>query len=196
MPVQPHHKAIIFDCDGTLADTMPAHYVAWIETLKRFKIEHLLPHERFMSLGGVPPTQILRMLATEGGVEMDAGVVAVEKEEVFLTVATDIRPIEPVLAIAREYRGKLPMAVASGGHRNVVLHTLDALGIRDWFDTIVTADDVTHPKPDPEPFLKCATILGVEPRDCIVFEDGEPGMVAARAAGMDLIDVRDLEQSR
>lgn len=188
--VRPHHQALVFDCDGTLADTMPAHYVAWIATLRRFALDHLLPHERFMAMGGVPATQLLRLLAAEGGVEMDAPAVAIEKEAEYLRVATDIRPIERVLAIARSYRGRLPLAVATGGHRNVVEHTLSAIGVLDWFDAIVTADDVTHPKPAPEPFLRCAELMRVDPTRCLAFEDADPGIEAARAAGMDVVDVR------
>lgn len=190
--IEAHHKALVFDCDGTLADTMPVHYEAWIATLKRYALDHLFPHDRFMSLGGVPAVRILEELSREGGVAMDCRAVSLEKERAYIEAASNVCPIEPVLAIARDNRGKLPMAVATGGHRDVAEHTLGAIGVLDWFDAVVSADDVTHPKPHPETFLKCAQAMGVSPQVCLAFEDAEPGLAAARAAGMDVVDVRRL----
>lgn len=190
--IQPHHKALIFDCDGTLADSMPAHYTAWLATLRRYGLDHLLPHERFLSWGGRPAMRILGQLAREGGVELDAHAVSIEKEQAYIDFAQDIRAIEPVLAIARRFRGRLPMAVATGSRRNAVMKTLSVIGAADWFDAIIASDDVTHHKPHPETFLRAAEAVGVAPGSCLAFEDGEPGLVAARAAGMDVIDVRDM----
>jgi HAD superfamily hydrolase (TIGR01509 family) len=190
--IQPHHQALVFDCDGTLADSMPVHWIAWNQTLRKHQLDHLLPHERFMNLGGVPARRIFETIAAEAGVTIDAHALALEKYEVYYANVDKIAPIEPVLQIARAYRGRLPMAVATGSTRRGVTSTLNAIAALDWFDAIVTAEDVSHPKPHPETYLKAAALLGVDPKHCLAFEDAEPGLVSARAAGMQVIDIRDL----
>ncbi|MEM8739298.1 MAG: HAD family phosphatase [Planctomycetota bacterium] len=187
--IEPHHRALIFDCDGTLADSMPVHWIAWNTTLQRHGLDHLLPHERFMSLGGVPAVQIFEMLAEESGCELDPEQLTREKYEAYFDHADQIVRIDAVAAVALEQHGKLPMAVATGSTRKGVQRTLSAIGMLDHFEATVSADDVTHPKPHPETFLKAAELLGVEPQACLAFEDAEPGLVAARAAGMEVIDV-------
>jgi beta-phosphoglucomutase family hydrolase len=180
---------LIFDCDGTLADTMPVHYKAWTAMLGRFNIP--FPEPRFYAMGGMPTAQIIRVLAADAGVVVtDVDAMVHEKEQGFLTYLDAITPIEPVLAIAAAYRGKLPIAVASGGYRDTITRTLDRLAIREWFDAMVTAEDTARHKPDPDVFLEAARRLKVEPTACVVFEDTDIGLEAARRAGMQGVDVR------
>jgi beta-phosphoglucomutase-like phosphatase (HAD superfamily) len=113
-----------------------------------------------------------------------------EKESAFLDFLAEVRPVEPVYRIAEAYRGRLPMAVASGGYGEVVRKTLDAIGVRGWFGAVVTAEDTARHKPDPDVFLEAARRLGVEPAGCVVFEDTDIGLEAARRAGMHRVDVR------
>lgn len=182
-------RGLIFDCDGTLADTMPAHYRAWLAMLGRYCIP--FPEERFYALGGMPTAQIIRLLAAEIGVAVtDVAAMVREKEEGFLQHLAAITPIEPVVAIAAAHRGKLPIAVASGGYRDTISRTLDHLAIRTWFDALVTAEDTPRHKPEPDVFLEAARRLEVDAAGCIVFEDTDIGLEAARRAGMASVDVR------
>jgi HAD superfamily hydrolase (TIGR01509 family) len=180
---------LIFDCDGTLADTMPAHYKAWLAMLGRFNIP--FPEPRFYAMGGMPTASIIRALAGDAGVIVtDVEAMVLEKEQTFLTFLDAVVPIEPVVTIASTHRGKLPIAVASGGYRDTITRTLDQIGIRDWFDAMVTAEDTARHKPDPDVFLEAAKRLNVEAAKCVVFEDTDIGLEAARRAGMHGIDVR------
>ena len=183
-------KALIFDCDGTLADSMPAHYRTWKEALARHGIP--LTRKRFYALGGVPATEVVRILSDEAGVEVDCRRVGREKDELFLKKAGPIKPVSAVAEVARRNRGKVPMAVATGNVRALATSTLERIGMEDWFDTLVTSEDVERGKPHPDIFLEAARRLGVEPSDCLVYEDSDLGVTAARRAGMDYVDVREL----
>jgi beta-phosphoglucomutase-like phosphatase (HAD superfamily) len=155
----PDTTGLIFDCDGTLADTMPAHYRAWLAMLGRFNIS--FPEPRFYAMGGMPTASIIRILAAEVGVVVtDVDAMVHEKEHRFLEHLGAITRIEPVLSIAAAHRGKLPLAVASGGYRDTITRTLDRLAIRDWFDALVTAEDTPRHKPEPDVFLEAARRLG------------------------------------
>ena len=184
-------RALIFDCDGTLADSMPLHWRAWDAVCKRNGIE--LPEERFYKLGGVPSQKILAMLKQEQGLSFDPAEISRQKEEAYLPLMAEVKLIEPVAAIAREHVGKLPMAVATGGRAKYIRPLLEGLGISDWFQAIVTSDDVKNHKPAPDTFLKAAALLGVPPEDCRAFEDTDLGMEAIRAAHMDAVDVRTID---
>ncbi len=184
------HQALIFDCDGTLTDSMPLHYVAWQQTLQRYGIE--FPEERFYAMGGVPTDKIISILCQEQAIVGDVVKIAAEKEAAFLTTLADVTANEPVCAIARRHHGKLPMAVASGGIRAVVVDQLVKIDMHDYFATVVAAEDTLHHKPEPDVFLEAARRLGVEPGRCVVFEDTDIGLLAAHRAGMDSVDVRTL----
>lgn len=187
--VPPGITGLIFDCDGTLADTMPSHYLAWTTTLGRYGIS--FPEWRFYQLGGVPTAKIIRILADEHAITIpDLDAVVHEKEQAFLTYLNHVRPITPVVSIASLNRGRMPMAVASGGYRNVVTQTLQHIGVADWFLTMVCAEDTARHKPEPDVFLEAARRIGCEPATCVVFEDTDIGLEAARRAGMLGIDVR------
>ena len=176
----------IFDCDGTLADTMPLHYQAW----KRIVGELGSPfsEDLFYELGGRPTEQIFELLRDEHGLRVsDANDAAERKEEYFLEMIHQVKPIEPVLEIAKRLHTTVPMAVASGGYRKYVELTLDAIGVRGLFEAVVCAEDYKRGKPFPDPFLEAAHRLKVAASDCLVFEDSPLGVQAAQAAGMECV---------
>ena len=181
-------QAIIFDCDGTLVDSMPVHFLAWHETMTRYGIQ--FPEDRFYSLGGMPTHRIIEMLAVEQGIELDADLVAIEKEQAFLTRIDLLVPIESVVRIALQNRGIKPIAVAGGGFREIIMKQLHQVEMSDWFDVIVSAEDTLLHKPEPDVFLEAARRLGVEPASCLVFEDADLGVEAANRANMPCIDIR------
>lgn len=174
--------AYIFDCDGTLADTMPTHYRAWQTALG----EHAekFPEAVFYELGGVPTARIVELINERHDLSLPVDETVAIKEAIFLELSSEVAAIEPVVAIAKAFAGQKPMAVASGGHRRIVLSTLRALGIVDLFKAIVTSEDYKRGKPSPDPFLEAALRLGVQPEQCLVFEDTATGIAAATAAGM------------
>ena len=187
-------KGIIFDCDGTLADTMPLHWRAWQAIAQRHRLH--FPEERFYELGGVPTRDILKMLAREQGVPIDHIAVAHEKENEYLPLLHQVEPVNAVVGVAREYYGKIPMAVASGGTKKIITQVLEHLSIVKLFDAIVTSEDVRRQKPAPDIFLEAARRIGVPPKFCRAYEDTELGLEAIRAAGMEAVDVRDLLAER
>jgi beta-phosphoglucomutase family hydrolase len=183
-------KGLIFDCDGTLANTMPLHWRAWQAITARHGIH--FPEDRFYALGGVPTRDILAALREEQRLEIDPLLVAKEKEEEYLKFMTQVGPIHEVVIIAKDHAGKVPMAVASGGSRHVINDVLRKLEIRDLFAAVVTSEDVTRQKPAPDIFLEAARRIGVAPQFCRAYEDTDLGMQAIRSAGMDAVDVREL----
>ena len=187
-------KGIIFDCDGTLADTMPLHWRAWQAVANRHRLH--FPEDRFYELGGVPTRDILKMLSQEQGVPIDHIAVAHEKESEYLPLLHQVEPVNAVVAVAREHHGKIPMAVASGGTRKIITQVLEHLGIVKLFEAIVTSEDVTRQKPAPDIFLEAARRIGVPPQLCRAYEDTELGLQAIRAAGMEAVDVRELLAKR
>ena len=185
----PNTAGLIFDCDGTLADTMPVHYRAWTTVLGKYGIS--FTQERFYSLGGMPTAKIIPILSLESGVPViDVPAMTHEKENMFLTLLHTIQPIRTVYDIALSHRGKMPMAVASGGYRRIVEKTLAHIQTDGWFDSVVCAEDTPRHKPEPDVFLEAARRLGVDPKLCVVFEDTEIGLEAARLAGATAVDVR------
>jgi HAD superfamily hydrolase (TIGR01509 family) len=185
-------KALIFDCDGTLADTMPLHWRAWQVVTARYRLN--FPEERFYSLGGVPSRDILKMLGQEQGREFDPLAVSKEKEAAYIPFLPQVQEVEVVVKIAREHYGIIPMAVASGGIQAHINEVLTHLGIRHLFQAVVTSEDVTRQKPAPDIFLEAARCLGVDPKFCRAYEDTDLGLEAIRAAGMDAVDVRPLRK--
>ena len=182
------HDALLFDCDGTLADTMPAHYRAWLHVTEAHGIA--FDEDRFYSMGGRPTRDIVATLARERGIEIDVDQAARMKEASFLAQLDRIEAIDPVVDVVLRSRGRVPMAVVTGGYRNVCLQILEQVGIADCFDTIVASEDTSKHKPDPDPFLEAARRLGARPERCVVWEDSDLGIAAARAGGMQWIDVR------
>lgn len=183
-------KGIVFDCDGTLADTMPLHWKAWSTITQKHGLH--FPEQRFYALGGVPSRDILAMLCKEQGLDLDCLAVAKEKEDAYMPFLPEVQPIAVVVAVAEANHGRLPMAVASGGIKHVIEQVLEHLKIRHYFDAIVTSEDVKRQKPAPDIFLEAARRIGVAPEHCRAYEDTDLGMQAIRSAGMEAIDVREL----
>jgi HAD superfamily hydrolase (TIGR01509 family) len=178
-------RAYIFDCDGTLADTMPLHYQAWLEAVGRFGCD--FPEHLFYSLGGVPAPGVVEFLNARYGLAMPVVSTAAYKEERFEALIPEVRPIPEVIAFMESLGGRYPMAVGSGGLKPLVLATLDVLGIRAQFQAVVTYEDVEYGKPAPDTYLEAARQLGVDPAGCLVFEDTPLGIQSAVAAGMQTV---------
>ncbi len=185
-------QGLIFDCDGTLADTMPLHWHAWQMITQRHNLH--FPEDRFYSLGGVPSRDILKMLAAEQGRSLDHIAVAHEKENAYLPLMAQVEPIHAVVEIARANFGKIPLAVASGGTQKIIGDVLEHLKIRHFFAAVVTSEMVKRQKPAPDIFLEAARRIGVAPGFCRAYEDTDLGLQAIRAAGMDAVDVRTLRE--
>ncbi len=181
IPAGPFH-AYLFDCDGTIVDSMPLHYLAW----KRIFGEHGcdFPEEKHYSWGGMPTEEIIATLNVEQGLAMDPVEVALQKEEYYYEILHQLQAVPEVLEHIEATHGTIPFAVVSGGTRDSVTRSLNALGILDKFDTLVCAGEYENSKPHPEPYLMAAKLLGVAPERCLVFEDTEIGIRAATAAGM------------
>jgi HAD superfamily hydrolase (TIGR01509 family) len=179
----------IFDCDGTLVDTMPLHFRAWNEAMKRAGLPGELSEELFYSLGGMPTRKVAQVMAAHYKLTIDVDRVFHQKEALFLEMQSELRVIKPVVDFARRLHGRAPMSVASGGPRPVVVKTLELMGLAELFPVVVTPEDVTHGKPAPDLFLLAAKKMGVAPEKCLVFEDAEPGFRAAEAAGMKWVPV-------
>jgi HAD superfamily hydrolase (TIGR01509 family) len=190
MKLPAHIKGLVFDCDGTLADTMPLHWRAWQMITQRHNLH--FPQDRFYAYGGVPSRDILKLLAEEQGRSLDHIAVAHEKEETYLQTLAQVGPIDAVVEIATENFGKIPMAVASGGTQKIIVQVLEHLKIRHLFNAIVTSEMVVNQKPAPDIFLEAARLIGVGPKFCRAYEDTDLGMQAIRSAGMDVVDVREL----
>ena len=180
-------KAYLFDCDGTIVDSMPLHYVAWSRALGEHGCP--FPEERFYAWGGMPVRAIISALNEEHGLNMPVEQVAHTKEQYYTEMIEDLQAIPEVLAHIEDQHGRIPFAVVSGSTRDSVETSLGVLGLLDRFDTFVCAGDYAKGKPDPEPFLTAARKLGVAPEDCLVFEDAETGVAAAKAAGMAVVKV-------
>lgn len=187
-------QAVIFDCDGTLVDSMPVHYLAWHRTMTEVGLE--FAEDRFYALGGMPTHRIIEMLAHEQKVMVDPHATAQRKEQAFLELIHLLEPISIVLDVADRLRGKKPIGVASGGFRDVIQKQLLHIGVADWFDVLVSAEDTQRHKPEPDVFLETAKRLNIPPERCLVFEDADLGIEAARRAGMPYIDVREHFQSK
>lgn len=184
------YAGYIFDLDGTLIHSMPAHFRAWTDGLRGAGFPHEFSEDHFYSLGGVPTGRIVEMLNEKHGLRLDPAAVAHAKEEIYFTLLDEVAAIEPVVAFARKKHAEgKPLAVASGGMRHVVARALESHGLRVLFPVVVTPEDVAHGKPAPDMFLLAARRMGVPPRECLVFEDAEMGIRAAVAAGMDYVVV-------
>ncbi|MBX7185498.1 MAG: HAD family phosphatase [Vicinamibacteria bacterium] len=183
-------EGYIFDCDGTLVDTMPLHFRAWERAMQLSGLQGRLSEELFYSMGGMPTRKVAQVLATHYGLTIDVEHVFHRKEALFLEMQDEMTVIDPVVDFARSLHGRAPMSVASGGPKPVVRKTLELMGLESLFPVIVTPEDVTHGKPSPEMFLLAASLMGVRPERCLVFEDAVPGFEAAEAAGMKHVVVR------
>ena len=179
---------MIFDLDGTIADTMPIHYIAWRDTAARYGID--FPEKLFYDLAGVTLYAIARTLNEISGKNVDPVEMGDAKEAEYEQCLWKAKPITPVVEIIKQYYGKIPMSVGTGGNSRLARKTLEAMGVSQLIDIIVASDNIQNPKPHPETFLRCAELMGIKPEDCQVFEDGALGIQAAQTAGMKVTDVR------
>ena len=190
--IPPHIKGLVFDCDGTIADTMPLHYQAWVQALREHRAE--FPEAMFYEMAGIPTVRIIELLNERHGYRIPVQEAADHKESLYVRLIDHVEPIEPVVRLVKAYAGRLPMAVATGATRAICSKTLTSLHLLEHFQAIVTADDVAQGKPAPDIFLEAAKRLGVAPGACYAFEDADLGLQAARAAGMVAIDIRPLHR--
>jgi HAD superfamily hydrolase (TIGR01509 family) len=188
--IQPGTKGLIFDLDGTLADTMPYHFEGWRKACLKYgaDIDTAFLRKYTGSPGWIIADEIIKNCNLNASVTREQ--IMNEKLNEFFKIQHLAKPIDPVVDIVKKYHGKLPMAVGTGGHREAVERTLELTGLRKYFDIIVTANDVDYFKPHPETFLRCAELMNVDPAHIEVFEDAEQGLEAARIAGMIPRDVR------
>jgi HAD superfamily hydrolase (TIGR01509 family) len=180
-------KAYLFDCDGTIADSMPLHYVAWSRVLAEWNYE--FSEDLFYAWGGMPVAQIIATLNEKHGLNMPVEDVARRKEELYLEILPQLKVVPEVLEHIEASHGRIPFAVVSGSTRDSVTASLETLKILDKFDTLVCAGDYQRGKPDPEAFLIAAARLRIAPESCLVFEDTDMGIRAATAAGMASVKV-------
>ncbi len=175
-------SAYLFDCDGTIADSMPLHYVAWKKALGEWNCE--FAEELFYAWGGRPTAEIIATLNQTHRLSMPVDSVARRKEVFYFEMLPELKAVPEVLEHIEAQHGRIPFAVVSGSDRESVTASLETLKLLDRFNTLVCAGEYTKSKPDPQAFLLAASKLGVAPKDCLVFEDTEMGIQAATAAGM------------
>jgi beta-phosphoglucomutase-like phosphatase (HAD superfamily) len=180
-------KAYLFDCDGTIADSMPLHYLAWKKALGEWNCE--FDENLFYAWGGMPVAEIISTLNLKHGLSMPVDAVERRKESLYFELLPQLRPVPEVLEHIEAEYGRIPFAVVSGSTRESVTASLAALKLLDRFDTLVCAGDYMKSKPDPEAFLLAAARLGVAAKECLVFEDTEMGIQAAKSAGMASVKV-------
>jgi len=187
LSINPKAKGLIFDLDGTLADTMPIHYIAWKNAAAKYGIDFSV--ELFSQLAGIPLYPTVEKLNQIFNKNIDPKELGDLKEAEFEQNMHLTREIKIVTDLVRANFGKMPIAVGTGGSRRLSLKTLKIIGLQNCYDVLVTSEEVSRFKPHPETFLKCAEGMGVAPGDCEVFEDGVLGIQAAQSAGMMFVDV-------
>ncbi len=180
--VEGEFDALIFDMDGTLVNTMPVHYRAWEAELAMHGMSIGL--DEFNTLGGMPAVEIARMLANRFGLALDPVAVALSKEGRYMELLTEVVVIEETVNVVRTWHGRVPMAVATGSKEYIARQVLTAAGLWDYFVDVITSERYERGKPAPDPFLRAAEAMGIEPARCVVFEDSETGIQGAQAAGM------------
>ncbi len=185
--IHPDAKALIFDIDGTLADSMPVHYDCWVEVLKNNGIQ--CNRDIIKQLTGIPTADIVLEINKMFNSDLDVETIVRQKEKAYIMNIKRVKPIKPVIDIVKEYYKKLPVSAGTGCYRNIAELTLKTINMYSYFDILVTADNVENHKPNPDTFLKCAELMKVAPEHCQVFEDTENGFLAAKNAGMILTDI-------
>jgi len=175
-------QAYLFDCDGTIADSMPLHYLAWKQALGEWGCDY--PEDLFYQWGGKPIREIIADLNRMQGLSMPVEEVAHRKEGLYYELLPKLTAVPEVLAEIESAHGRIPFAVVSGSTRESVVKSLEVLGLLEKFDLLVCAGEYIRAKPAPDPFLMAAEKLGVAPEKCLVFEDTDLGIEAAKAAEM------------
>ncbi|ADU15116.1 HAD-superfamily hydrolase, subfamily IA, variant 3 [Asticcacaulis excentricus CB 48] len=183
-----HAKALIFDCDGTLADTFAAHYGAFRAALAPYGID--FGTDFYAVRLGWSRKALLEAVVQETGVPFDAEAVAARNAPLFLDHIDAVRAIAATEALVRGYYGKMRLGVCSGGQKDIVEATLKAIGLYDCFDGVVTFEDTGIGKPAPDLYLEACRRVGVAPSEAHAYEDSDEGIEAARVAGLSVSDVR------
>lgn len=186
-------KGLIFDCDGTLVDSMPLHMEAWKHAFQIVREDY--NHAYLNSKKGMKESEIIELYNKKFNKRLNPEEIVKIKHEYFNNQLKFLKPIAPIVDVVFQYHGKLPMSVVSGSVRKTVHDELEIIGIKNKFDYILTADDNFKPKPAPDKFLEAARLMNLNPKDCLVFEDGDLGIIAAQIAGMRTIDVREIINS-
>lgn len=187
--IDPKAKALIFDIDGTLADSMTVHWKSYNKVLEPYGVE--ISFQYLTAMAGIPVHKSMEIISEKFHlVNFDPIKMGDKKEEIFRQSLSSVQPVAPVFEVFNSYYGKLPLACGTGGGHLNAYSTLKALGIIDKVNAIVTSEDVEKGKPAPDTFLLCAKRMGVNPSDCLVFEDANLGIEAAKNAGMMVIDIR------
>jgi len=174
--------AYLFDCDGTIVDSMPLHYIAWKTALAEWGCEY--PEDLFYQWGGKPIREIVGELNRMQALSMPVEEVAHRKEGLYYELLPKLTAVPEVLEQIKAQHGRIPFAVVSGSTRESVVKSLEATHLLDKFDVLVCAGEYRNAKPAPDPFLLAAEKLGIAPEKCLVFEDTDLGIEAATAAGM------------
>jgi len=180
-------QAYIFDCDGTLVDSMPLHYIAWVESLQQHDAPFEFTEEVFYAHAGIKEQDVVKILNAQYGTNIDPVSVDELKMEIFRKRIPEVQPVRPVAEFAESLAGRFPLAVASGSEEPTVRGCLEATGLIHLFETIITPKLVKHGKPAPDMFLLAAERMGIAPSECLVLEDGNSGLEAAKAAGMQTV---------
>ncbi len=175
-------RAYLFDCDGTVVDSMPLHYIAWKQALGEWGAN--FDEDLFYQWGGKPAPEIIGDLNRMQGLTMPVETVAERKENLYYSLLPQLKPVPEVLEHINAQLGRIPFAVVSGSTRESIVKSLATVGLLDRFDVLVGHEDYTRSKPAPDAFLVGAERLGIDPKDCLVFEDTEMGVAGATAAGM------------
>ena len=188
LKVHPDAKALIFDLDGTLSDSLPVHVETWNRIGEKygFKFDTKILYE----MTGRPTIEFGQRIVEEYNLDVKPEDIVRMKQESFWNLSHLLRPVSEVVNIVKSNYGRIPMAVGTGASRKSTDVQLKALQLTKYFDATVSADDVSIHKPNPHTFLECARLMNVEPKYCQVFEDGELGLEAAKRAGMIVTDVR------
>lgn len=179
--------AYLFDCDGTIADSMPLHHRAWLAAIEPWGGR--FPEDLFYAYAGRPTRKIVELLNEAQGLSMPADEVEELKERTYFELMPEVRAVPEVVEHIHAGHGRIPMAVVSGSPRESVIKTLKTLGLLEYFGEIIGAEDYKNGKPSPDAFLLAAKRLFVEPTGCLVFEDADLGVQAAEAAGMKWVKV-------